>query len=362
MGTAAALLHRLVAEGRRAPAGAVWTIGLDVPIEMIRAAGLVPLPVQADLNDRRAEALLDEAQGHPRVRALLSVLLADGGLASDRLLVSTTPSYHSVLFHVLKCLPAARPDLPRYDVHLVDLQHGALSSAQSYNLSALTSLRGTLAHWAGGTVGDDSLALAIDAAGALRECLGELRRLRAARRITGADALRVYEAGPWLEDFPARLSALLAALQESGPCPGVPVVYSGTEAGPETYAAIERAGYLIVADDQDGADRVFGPLLPPSGQPMMRIALGYAHRAPSPARWTIEQRTRALLDRVRESGAEAVIFNIAAFEHPAAWDQPSQIAALDAAGIPHLTLDSRSYEKPGGITAQLLALHGRSSP
>jgi benzoyl-CoA reductase/2-hydroxyglutaryl-CoA dehydratase subunit BcrC/BadD/HgdB len=328
-------------------------IGVDVPVELVVAAGFDPLPVLADINDRRAEAILDESQGQPRVRALLSRLLTDDRPPVRRLLIGSTPSYLAVLYQVLRHLPRFRPDLPRYDVHLVDIQHGRLDASASYNLAKLSEARSVLEGWSGIAISDDAIEAAIESTQAIRDRAAGIERSRIAGKCSGAEALRYY----------------LSAARQSGDAEGapftstsqpseaaVPIVYSGMAAGPDLYESIEKAGFRIVADDQEMGASLLGQGAAGPGTPLERLARAYAFRFPSPARSTIEDRTAALLAMVRRAGAAAVLFNIPAFEHPAAWDQPAIRGALEAAGIACFELDPRAYERPELLPGQLAAL------
>jgi hypothetical protein len=322
-------------------------------VELVVAAGFDPLPVLADINDRRAEAILDENQGQPRVRAFLSRLLTDDRPPVRRLLIGSTPSYLAVLYQVLRHLPRFRPDLPRYDVHLVDIQHGRLDASASYTLAKLSELRSVLEGWSGLAISDAAVEAAIASTQAVRDRAAEVERSRIAGTCSGAEALRFYlsaaRQGRDSEDAPSMGSS---QPREAA----VPIVYSGMAAGPDLYESIEKAGFLIVGDDQELGPSLLGQGAAGPGMPLERLARAYASRFPSPARSSIEDRTAALLAMVRRTGAAAVLFNIPAFEHPAAWDQPAIRAALREAGTGCLELDPRAYEQPEQLSGQLSAL------
>ncbi|MFO1052495.1 MAG: benzoyl-CoA reductase subunit C [Planctomycetota bacterium] len=99
---------------------------------------------------------------------------------------------------------------------------------------------------------------------------------------------------------------------------------------------LERAGCYIVDDDFLAVHRWIRGDVDPTGDPLDALVGAYLHQgAPSAIRYIDEDvKGRDLVERVRQSGAEGVVFCAPSFCDPALLDQPMLVGALDAAGIP----------------------------
>jgi benzoyl-CoA reductase subunit C len=100
---------------------------------------------------------------------------------------------------------------------------------------------------------------------------------------------------------------------------------------------LERAGCDIVDDDLVLISRWIQEDVPETGDPFEALAGSFVTRSVATAcRYTgDEPKGAALVDAVRESGAEGVIFAAPSFCDPALLDQPMLADALDRAGIEH---------------------------
>jgi benzoyl-CoA reductase/2-hydroxyglutaryl-CoA dehydratase subunit BcrC/BadD/HgdB len=338
----------------------VGYIGADVPEELIAAAGMLPVRLHAETGAPDAPAdRYGEGGGNALIRAFVARLL-DGTYAYlDHLVVATTPSYLGALFTFLREVQTEDAAFPRLSLQLCDLHHGPSPATARYNLQTLARLKAALEGWCGRPISDDALSRAIADANASRALLDRLQALRAERRIAGADALQVIGAAyvtpkAWHSE---RLAAALPGVARAPRLAGRPVVFSGSETDtPDLYRRIEAAGLIIVADDQGWGGRVAERAVARGGDPMEALARRYRDMAPAPAKSTMGERIDYLLDLVRRTGAEAVVFAIRGLDHPPAWDAPAQIAALEAAGIGVVQLDAAVFG--GGQVRVPEALHG----
>jgi benzoyl-CoA reductase subunit C len=107
----------------------------------------------------------------------------------------------------------------------------------------------------------------------------------------------------------------------------------------ELILTLEKAGCDIVDDDfQLGLRTIEGPIEVAEGEdPLAALARAYLEKGTATACRYIAEGTKgaSLVERVRESGADGVVFAAASFCDPALLDQPMLEAALDAAGVPH---------------------------
>src|SRR5581483_1749883 len=104
---------------------------------------------------------------------------------------------------------------------------------------------------------------------------------------------------------------------------------------------IEEAGCYIVGDDFVIGQSWFESDVPNEGDPVLALAESYVNRAVySSVRHDFRKpRWDGLLEKVKASRADAVLFLIAKFCEPAYFDYVPFKQELDRAGIPHLQLE-----------------------
>ena len=110
---------------------------------------------------------------------------------------------------------------------------------------------------------------------------------------------------------------------------------------------LERAGCYIVDDDLVAVHRWIRGEVGADGEPLGALVRAFLERAtPSAIRWSGGGgKGDSIVARVRESGAEGVIFCAPSFCDPALLDQPLTTKAIDAAGIPWTSF---KYSENGG--------------
>ncbi|HXG51314.1 MAG TPA: 2-hydroxyacyl-CoA dehydratase [candidate division Zixibacteria bacterium] len=109
----------------------------------------------------------------------------------------------------------------------------------------------------------------------------------------------------------------------------------------ELIEALEAAGCYILDDDFLTGWRWFRRDVPLSGNPWRNLADAYVNNSVycGVKHDTRESKSRHLIDRVRESGAAAVLILAAKFCEPALFDYALYKRALEKEGIPHLCLE-----------------------
>jgi benzoyl-CoA reductase subunit C len=174
----------------------------------------------------------------------------------------------------------------------------------------------------------------------LREERPELLRtseLYAAMRAGNFVPVETHNA--WLEEVLAGVNLRAGKRRDS-----IRVVIEGSfcEQPPlDLIRLIEEAGCYVVDDDFILGRRWFTEDVPVDGDPLRALAESYVNRAVySSVRhdWR-NPRHKALLEKVKRTGAEAVILLIAKFCEPALFDYVLFKKELEGAGIPHLLLE-----------------------
>jgi benzoyl-CoA reductase subunit C len=99
---------------------------------------------------------------------------------------------------------------------------------------------------------------------------------------------------------------------------------------------LERAGCYIVDDDFVQVHRWITKDIPVEGDPMENLVGAFLRSSmASPTRYIDQdEKGRELVERVRKSGAEGVLFCAPSFCDPALLDQPMVTPAVEKAGIP----------------------------
>ena len=336
------------------PARAVGWIGLDVPLELVEAAGFIAIHVTADPGAPSPSAEpYGEGLGNPRLRALAGAVieLADEGL--ERLLVATTPAWGFSLYGFLVSLQRAGAALQGLHITAVDVLHDRSPADHAHTIDLFGRLSAELT----GGAGPDpaALATAIADRNTIRERLSILEGHRRARQLSGVEALSIHAEGDVLgaQAWLARLDATLAAVAGRSPLPGRPVVVSGSpETAARTYRAYEAHGLLVVGDDHDAGSRAISPRVDETANPLAALAERYRARTPEPSGWTTAASNDALSALVSRQGAEAVIFDIPLYDHPAAWDFPKKRAALEAAGVDWALMPPDAFRDPEAAARQ----------
>lgn len=196
---------------------------------------------------------------------------------------------------------------------------------------------------------DDALKASIRVENQRRQVLEEVDALRRREpwRVPASELYTVVRAGtmmPAAEHILLLQDYLRAATTRPGrPVDNVRVVMVGSfcEQPPvDLIRTLEKAGCDIVDDDLQLGLRYIEGDIEESGDPVLALARAFLERGAATASRYIgnDQKGRALIERVKASGADGVVFSAASFCDPALLDQPMLENALNVAGIPHTSL------------------------
>lgn len=224
------------------------------------------------------------------------------------------------------------------------------AGAAEYYRNHLRDLAERIASRTGRSVTEESLVRSLDLYEEQRRLL---RRLAAVRREEpwrlSLEELLVLVRAAGLRD-PAEHNAVLEEVlqelprREGKPLDGVRVVLEGSfcEQPPlELLRTLDDAHCFVVESDLARGLRWYRGPLQRSGDPWEDLVRGWFEDAePCVARHKDPaERSARLVERVRESGADGVLFCIAKFCEPAFYDFVLHKRALEAAGIPYLEVE-----------------------
>lgn len=229
-------------------------------------------------------------------------------------------------------------------------QNPASPSAVDYLVSELERIRQVLEKLSRRTMKEENLRQSIQAYNENRRLIRSLYQIKreTPHFLSTAEAYQLMRAGYDLP--PEEHSKILRSALEAAPKRKVKerdkirLVLEGSfcEQPPlELLAFLDEAGCAVVDDDLLLGRRWFKEDIPLDGDPLRALAESYLNRAnySSVSHDWRKPRSQQLIEKVRDTGATAVIFCIAKFCEPALLDYPLFKDALEREGIPHLLLE-----------------------
>jgi benzoyl-CoA reductase subunit C len=325
--------------GRRA----IGFMPIFVPREIVHAAGMLPVGLMGG-GDRleiiRGDAYFQSYICHiPRSTIEMGVT---GRLAPlDGMIF---PSICDVIRNLSGMWKILFPDLY---VHYFDFpQTDDAALASGWYRSELSTIRSDLERIGGAPIGDAALRRSIALYNENRRLVRKVYDLRRdhPRLAPASEAYLVLRAGNHLpvEEHSALLAEYLAlaAGLDRRPLDNSRVVLTGSfcEQPPiGLLRTLERAGCDIVDDDLILGNRWVTEPIPAEGDPIASMAEAFVRSGARTASVYSagEEKGAWLVEKVRRTGAEGVIFCAASFCDPALLEEPMLKTALDRAGIAH---------------------------
>jgi len=343
------------APARAAKAGGrkvVGHVGPALPTEMIRAAGLVPVPLagRPDGATDTADRFLDDVFDGD-VRSLADDILTGRHGWLDLIVIPRGHEPHLQLYHALAEIRRLEPDRPFPEIHLLDLLGSPHWRTERWNRTRLALFRGRLEALAGAAVTDEALRAAMDADAAVRTRLRAAAALRHQDppRLSGPDALAVLAAPAFVppETVVPWLDALLADPPPALPAgrPRLMVKGLGFDAV-ALHDLIAGMGAHVVADDHPWGDPVADRGDPDPGDALDVLADQMLHAVATPRSFPQVLQDRRMMDRVRAAGAEGVLVVLPEHDDTLGWDWPAQKAMLEAAGVAAVPLFHQPFATP----------------
>lgn len=327
-------------------------VGVDIPRELIAAAGFTPWRLAAD--PARADAAAFPSQP-PRSRSLLTQLLAeDAGWAGVAIAHGCVEDVQ--LFSVLRELSRTGRGGGLKAAHL-DALRGDGEAVERYNRARLAGFRAWLEELAGRAILADDLSGAIIKANAQRRRLHQALELRTAPtpRLSGVQALDLLRAVGQLGSDEGEV-AIGAALARAGEQSGRRVLVTGApQETSAVYAAIEAAGCVIVGEDHDWGDPWAGMMLDEGGDPFEALIRRWQAPLPGAIDGSSLARAQALATRARALDVEAVIHVRLPWDEAAPWDVASSRKALEAVGKPLLAIRASATPDRAALAQDLQA-------
>jgi benzoyl-CoA reductase/2-hydroxyglutaryl-CoA dehydratase subunit BcrC/BadD/HgdB len=321
-------------------------VGVDVPRELIEAAGFLPRRLRATASPSRlAEQILGPGVD-PAARRVLAGLL-DPTREHGELLVLCHDTDSTVrLYTSLRALvrEGQGPALP--ELYFLDLLHLPTETTAHYNLQRVRDLLAALEHRAGREVAVDDLLRAVAETNESRRLLLEMQALRRASPslLGGADALAII--GAWSALPSGSFNGLLRNVLDDPaglePRSGTRVYLTGSgHHSPELYRAIEERGANVVGEDHDWGGALADGLVDEAAPPLEALTARYHLGSALGRRHSADERAAFAAAQAEAARADVVVAWIRAGDDALAWDVPAQRRSLAARGIPLVVLDRR---------------------
>jgi len=249
------------------------------------------------------------------------------------------------------------PDL--FMAHFRMSQNPESPAAKDYLTYELNRLRTLIGDYAGTEIADEALREAIVTVNDFRRAVAQLLQLLAAGK-TSLPASQIYEAiRGALADIGPTTTKMLDQVRESitiGDFSGPKIMLSGMTPEPlDALDAIEAAGGAIVGDDLGLGWRTLSQQTAVEGDPMEALILRLLSAPPcSSLHFQVKRRAEYVAQRVKETGADAVIFTRLKFCDPEAFDYPDIKCFLDEEKIPNLLIERSITDKAEGTIATRL--------
>jgi len=330
--------------------GGLAVFPLYAPFEVIHAAGLMPVgmfgageQVEISHADSRFQSFICSI-----AKSTLELFLRGDMKSFEGAVFS---SICDVARNLSSLVKRNTPDLYIEYLHLPQNMDSA--GSLGYTRAEFARFRDNLSARVGRPITDEAIAESTKIYNRVRSLMRDLydHRMRHSGAIAASDVCTVIRAGTRMmpEDFIPLLEALLDQVKStpSHPRDGVPVVIEGSFCEQPPLAlidVIEAAGCLIKDDDMVIGWRLFRQDIPSNGpamDPLGALAEAYLkHSVYTSVRYDrAKPRTEGLMDRMKDSGADAVVFAPAKFCEPALLDYVLFRKKLDEKGVPHLKIE-----------------------
>lgn len=339
----------LVAEWKAKHPGAkaVGCYPVYTPLEIIHAAGMLPVGIIGAGN--RLEIAHADSRFQSFVCSIVKSTLELG-------LTGNLQSLDGIVFHSI-CDPARnlasvfKRNFPKLQVEYIHFpQNMASPHTVNYLAAEYQKLRVNYGELAGRAITDEALRDSIRVYNEQRRLIGELYRIRrqAPQNLSTLETYVLTRIGTLIppEDHIGILKEAVAGASRRNEKlkDRIKVVLEGSfcEQPPlELIEGLEAAGCYILDDDFLLGWRFFEQDIPSEGDPIHNLARAYLDQSvySGVKHDTRERKSKHLVDKVRETGASAVVILAAKFCEPALFDYALYRRALENEGIPHLYLE-----------------------
>lgn len=317
------------------------------PVEIIHAAGMLPVGILGGGNK------LEIAHADSRFQSFVC------SIVKSTLELGLTGRLHfldGIVFHSI-CDPARnlasvfKRNFPQLMVEYIHFPQNMVSPGTvDYLAAEYVRLKSRYEELVGRPISDAALRESIRLYNEQRKLIRDLYKFREEKphNLSTVECYILTRIGTLLppEEHVTILKEAFAALQERDEKrkDRIKVILEGSfcEQPPlELIEGLEAAGCYILDDDFLLGWRWFSEDIPLEGDPIRNLARAYINQSvySGVKHDSREPKSKHLIDKVRQSGAAAVVILAAKFCEPALFDYALYRQALEREGIPHLYLE-----------------------
>lgn len=314
----------------------------SVPEELILAAGFFPLRITGQAGgstkviDKYLEPFYEDF-----VRTGLNMLLTGEYSFVDYLIIPRTKDSIVQQYSHLSQIQSLDSSTKLPTMYLYEFLHTRSYASEFYNRDRMLDLKKKLEEWSGKKITNRSLSKAIATTNENKMLLKKVVDLRASDppRISGVEALQIIGSSMFMlkADHNKLLREYLDGADKFSARAGARIF---VEASPldtlQFYEIIESCQATVVSEDHCWGNRYAEVPIDTSLDPMGAIIKRYYLKSPCPYVYQVGVRSSYCLQKVLESKAKGVVFNIFDWDPSQIWDYPEQKKVLEAKGIPTL--------------------------
>ncbi len=317
------------------------------PVEIIHAAGMLPAGIIGGGN--RLEIAHADSRFQSFVCSIVKSTLELG--LTGKLSFVDGMVFHSICDPARNLASVYRRNFPKMMVEYIHFPQNMTSPrTEDYLLAEYQRLKSSYETLSGRAVTEENLRHSISLYNEQRRLMRDLYRIRAEtpQNLSTVESYVLTRIGTLLppEEHVALLKEAAAEIKRRNEKPKdrIKVVLEGSfcEQPPlELIEGLEAAGCYILDDDFLLGWRFFSEDIPLDGDPMRNLARAYIHKSvySGVKHDTREPKSKHLIDKIKETGASAVLILVAKFCEPALFDYALYRRALEKEGIPHLYLE-----------------------
>lgn len=317
------------------------------PVELIHAGGMLPVGIMGGGN--RLEIAHADSRFQSFVCSIVKSTLELGLTGKLQFLDGIV--FHSICDPARNLASVFKRNFPQLLVEYIHFpQNMASPHTVNYLAAEYRRLKSSYEGLAGRPITDDDLRQSIRLYNEQRRLIRELYRTRAEKphNLSTVECYVLTRVGILLppEEHISVLKETIATIHQRDlkPKDRIKVVLEGSfcEQPPlELIEGLEAAGCYILDDDFLLGWRFFDQDIPSEGDPIQNLARAYISQSvySGVKHDTREPKSKHLIDKVKETGASAVVILAAKFCEPALFDYALYRRALEKEGIPHLYLE-----------------------
>ena len=344
--------HRVLAADMACAQGlkVVGIVGSTVPAELVWAAGCFPLTLSGLPGETAAIDHLMEPFFEPECRFIFDGLMREAfGRLALVIIPRTSDQYNKLYLYLRELKRSGRGDhVP--PIVLYDLLHTSGERSRRYGLARTQELRTCLAKLAGRAIGDRELRNSIHESNNMFDVMTEFsaKRIRRPASVLGSEALVALSASRFMERkrYVAALSVYIAARTDALAARPRVMIRGFALNHVYLHAALERAGAIVVSEDDWWGARAFETRIAEIGDPLEAIFDRYFLHTPGPRVDPSDPRERWFKDEVVRAGIEGVVLYNPPYDDVSGWTIPADRQWLAANGIDSIVV-REDAAKPG---------------